>query len=116
LITNKALQSIVTILSAESWKLAIGTGTTPAWVDNETLQSEVAREDATVTKGTTYIVDDTLIFEASFVLASAESISEVGVFCVGATPFMLERMQFSPIDIPASRAFPVKMAVPIRRP
>jgi len=113
---NKALQEIVLILQAKTWRIAVGTGTTPAWVDNQTLQNEVSREDATVSLATTYIQDDTLVFEATFILGALTSISEIGIFCVNTPSFMLTRITFAPLEIPANMAFPVKIGVPIRRP
>jgi hypothetical protein len=113
---NKALQEIVLILQAKTWKIALGSGTTPAWVDNLTLENEVEREDAVVSLGTTYLENDTLIFDATFNFATSQTVSEVGVFCEDGTPFMLDRMQFNPMQVPENTPFPVKMAVPIRRP
>jgi len=116
LIVNKALQEIVLILQAKTWRVAVGTGTTPAWITNETLENEVSRLDATVSLASTYIPDDTLVFEATFTFGALTAISEIGIFCVDTPSFMLTRLTFSPLEIPANIPFPVKIGVPIRRP
>lgn len=113
---NKSLQGIALILKDLTWEVAIGTGQTPAWVDNETLESEVDRADATVSLASLNIPDDTLIFDASFTLAAKATIAEIGVFKSGSDPFMLCRMLMTPIEFPAGYPIPIQMKVPLRRP
>ena len=77
---NNGIKAVATILQAEDWEIAFGTGTTPEWVDNATLEAEYARGDATVTLLTTDLADDTLNFHLEYMFTEIKTVSEYGVF------------------------------------
>jgi len=108
LIVNKAIQQLIQMLLAETWEIAIGSGSTPAWVDNETLETEIARLTATASLGSTLITNDTVILEVAFTFPDPKTVSEIGVFNAGATPFMYCRDVISPITYPANQPIIVK--------
>jgi len=60
--------------------IAFGTGTTAAAAGDTTLESESDREAAETTVMSTLVKDDTIRYSYEFTIATAETISEVGVF------------------------------------
>jgi hypothetical protein len=101
MIVNNAIKLLIQKLSTLSYQIAIGTGTTPPWVDNLTLEKEYARADATVEIETTKITGDTLKLSATFTLSEAVSISEFGVF-EKETGIMICRQVIAPVELPVS--------------
>lgn len=59
--------------------IAFGTGTTAAAAGDTTLESESDREAAETTVMSTLVKDDTIRYSYEFTIATAETISEVGV-------------------------------------
>jgi len=114
-VVNRAIKEIATMLSGLSWEIAIGSGRTPAWVDNETLENELLRKDASVSLVTTDVTNDTLEFYTKFIITESISVSEYGVFKKAPNPWMYCRIVTDPIDLHAGLEFPVKIRIQITR-
>lgn len=99
---NSGVQGIVAALQAQAWQIAVGSGSTHPWYDNLTLETETGRGDATVSLATTTFLNDTLLFEAEIAFVSEMNISEIGIFNVEGTEYMLLRKTFSVIPLPAT--------------
>ena len=108
---NKGVQGIVSALQAQAWQIAVGSGSTRPWYDNLTLETETGRGDATVTLATTTFANDTLEFYAEIAFVSEMSISELGIFNVEGTEYMLLRKTFSAISLPATVSLIVRYRV-----
>ena len=112
---NKAIQAIAALLQAETWKMAIGTGTNPAWIDNQSLQTEIDRQDVIPTLETTNLLNDTLVFDGTFAMADPTNLSELGLFLGAPTAILFCRITFTPITIPAGFPLPIKVKVVVVR-
>jgi len=111
LIVNRGVQGILNTLKDQAWQIAVGSGSTNPWFDNLTLENETGRVDATVSLATTVFENDTLLFEGTIVFVSEMSISEIGIFNVESTEYMLLRRVFSAIPLPATVSMPVRYRV-----
>jgi len=110
---NDGIKRVAEILQNESWELAIGTGTTNPWYDNQTLENETERADATVTIISTTMDSDTLNFHIEVVLTEEKIISEFGVFHK-TTGKMLVRAIQVPVPVPVGYTFYVDYIVQIK--
>lgn len=104
LITDAGIQYIVQALAAQvtlaAFKyIAIGTGTTSPSGSDTALESEVARQEGTITIESTNISNDTLRVDASFTFEASYSISESGLFNAASGGTMLARQTFDPISV-----------------
>lgn len=114
MIVNKGVAQVASVLSGETWQIAIGTGTTSPWVENETLQSEYTREDATTSLETTTLANDTVLFKASFTLAETKTLAEFGVFRKS-NGIMLCRQVVPSFELDAGCTLEVRVHLQIKR-
>jgi len=78
--------------------IAFGTGTTAAAAGDTTLESESDREAAETTIMSTLSKDDTVRYSYEFTIATAETISEVGVFNAATGGDLLARSVLNEAD------------------
>lgn len=79
--------------------IAIGSGTTSPSRNDTALQSELARGNATESRTTTDVTDDTAQWEYTFTASAAWAVSEMGVFDASTGGVMLTRVTFSTINL-----------------
>lgn len=79
MIVNQGIQKVAELLSGETWQIAVGTGTTPEWVDNETLEQEYGRWDASASLITSKIENDTIRFHLEHIFEEEKDITEYGI-------------------------------------
>jgi len=115
LIVHSGIRGVADILKNNTYEMAVGEGTTPAWVDNTTLQSEVKRLDVVPSLISTNIVNDTLLFDAVMTVDAAYDLSEIGIFKKEPSGFLLCRIVITPIPISANRPIPIKIRMPITK-
>jgi hypothetical protein len=80
--------------------IAVGTGTNPPSVNDIGLQNEVARVQASVSRITTYVSDDTSLWYANITFSVSYSITEAGLF--NASNTMLSRVTFNVVPVSTS--------------
>lgn len=114
MIPNKAMETIATVLSTNTWEIAVGKGTTAPWVDNLTLEDEYDRMDATTSLTTTTITNDTVVIEGIFEFAEIVTIGEFGVFDK-TSGFILSRWTYSSITTEAGMRLRVALSVQVKR-
>ncbi|MBC7128394.1 MAG: hypothetical protein H5T45_01515 [Thermoplasmatales archaeon] len=79
--------------------IAIGTGTTEENATQTALVNEVMRTNATGSRVTTTVTDDTAQLVATFNFSSSYAITEAGVFNASSNGIMLCRKVFSAINV-----------------
>lgn len=84
--------------------IAIGTGTTPAALTDTALESEITtdggeRAEATVTKETTDVTDDTIVLSKTFTFTGSFNVSESGVFNAASSGELLNHQVFSAVPV-----------------
>jgi len=83
--------------------IAIGTGTTAATVDDQTLETEIKRKAATGTRITTTQTNDTSQWVATFSsddgLSGTSNVTEVGILNAASAGTLLLRQVYSPADV-----------------
>jgi len=91
--------------------IALGVGTTAATSDDTTLESEIVdsglarAQDATPTRTTTTVTNDTLVLENTFTVSGTKSVTELGVFNAASTGTMLWRDVFTAIPLTSGATF-----------
>lgn len=79
--------------------IALGTGTTSTASDDTELETETHREQATVSRTTTSVTDDTARLENTFSFSSSHALTESGVFNDDSSGVMAARQTFSEINV-----------------
>ena len=103
-VTNAGLAAIAALLSAFDY-IAVGTGTTAAGVTDTTLETEITdsglarAQDASPTRETTTIANDTAVADVTFTVTGTKAVTEVGLFDAGAAGNMLCREVISAINV-----------------
>lgn len=115
MIVNKAIEGVATLLKNQTWSVAVGTGTTPAWYDNQTLESELSRLDASVSLETRNLLNDTVLFEATFTFSEIKTLTEYGVFSKTSPPYLLTRVVQAPTGLQANQPIIVRLHLTARR-
>lgn len=111
---NRGVATVASSMNGEAWELAIGEGTTPPWSDNETLEDEYTREDATTSITTTTLANDTVKFEYIFEFSEIKTISEYGLF-LKSTGKMMCRWVEAPITTEVGQRLRVALWIQVRR-
>jgi len=83
--------------------VAIGTGTTAESSSDTGLEAEIARKQATVSRKTTNVTNDTSVWEVTFSsedgLSGTSSVTEAGIFDSSTGGNMLSRKTFSAVNL-----------------
>ena len=75
--------------------IAIGSGTTAPTESDTALESEVDRKEATVSRETTNVTNDTAVWQVTFDFTSSQNICEAGLFDASAGGNMFARQTFT---------------------
>jgi len=105
---------VASLIHSDTWQLAIGTGTTSPWPDNETLEAEYMRGDATTAISTTTLADDTVTFERVFEFTEVKTISEYGLF-LKSSGKMVCRWVETPIETEVGQRLRVALSIQVKR-
>lgn len=84
--------------------LAVGTGTTAAAAGDTTLQTELAtsglsRVNATATRVTTTVTNDTAQLQTTFTVTGTQAVTEAGILNAASSGTLLSRQVFSAINV-----------------
>lgn len=104
LITNDGLAGVASRINGAGAEdaftyIAIGTGTEAADVEDTTLGTETQREDATASRTTTTVTDDTARLVHTFNFSESADITESGVLNAETDGTLLARQVFSAIGV-----------------
>ena len=82
--------------------MGIGTGTTPAVGSDTTLENEIKRKAATITREATNVANDTVVYTATFSaadgLTGTAAVTESGLFNASTGGVLLNRKTFAPVN------------------
>jgi len=93
--------------------VAVGTGTTTPAATDTALQTEVARQAATVSRVTTSVTNDTAKMETTFNFTASYAITEAGTFNASTGGTMLNRHTFSAINVNSGDALTISVEIQV---
>ena len=79
--------------------IAIGTGTTAESASDTALENEVMRQEATTSRETTNVTNDTAVLQTTFDFTASYAISEAGIFNASTGGDMLARRTFPVLNL-----------------